>query len=160
ANGTRSVWLATALGGAYLVWFWRRWVVLLSPVVLVAALFLAPDFLRQRFLSAFQPHGELDSNAHRSVTWRTGWRMIKAHPIFGIGPEMMNKKEVFRQYVPPDITKLPLGWYGHLHNIYLHYAAERGIPTMLMLMWMLGKLLTDWLRGLRRLPPVPTEALA
>jgi len=42
-----------------------------------------------------------------------------------------------------------------LHNIYLHYAAERGIPTMLVLMWLLGQILFDFWRGLRLLPPGP-----
>ena len=52
---------------------------------------------------------------------------------------------------------LPSGWYGHLHNIYLHYAAERGIPTMLVLMWMLIQILVDFWRGLKTLPPGPSN---
>ena len=56
--------------------------------------------------------------------------------------------------MPADVPRpLPIGWYGHLHNIYLQYAAERGIPTMLVLMWMLGQILFDFWRGLRVLPP-------
>ena len=63
--------------------------------------------------------------------------MIRAHPWFGLGPEEV--KLQFNSYVPPDIPRpLPEGWYGHLHNIYLQYAAERGIPTMLLMLWMLG----------------------
>jgi len=32
--------------------------------------------------------------------------------------------------VPADVRRpLPDGWYGHLHNIYLQFAAERGILT-------------------------------
>jgi O-antigen ligase len=44
-----------------------------------------------------------------------------------------------------------------LHNIYLHYAAERGIPTMLVLMWLLITLLVDFWRALRKLPPGPSD---
>ena len=44
----------------------------------------------------------------------------------------------------------------HLHNIYLHFAAERGIPTMLALMWMLGKILYDFIRAARRIRDNPT----
>ena len=56
--------------------------------------------------------------------------------------------------MPPDIPRpLPEGWYGHLHNIYLQYAAERGIPTMLLMVWMLGQTLWDCLRRVWRLPP-------
>jgi O-antigen ligase len=55
--------------------------------------------------------------------------------------------------VPEDVPRpLPEGWYGHLHNIYLQYAAERGIPTMLCMMWFLIKILTDSARALRRKP--------
>ncbi len=39
-----------------------------------------------------------------------------------------------------------------MHNIYLQYAAERGIPTLLFLLWMLGKILWDFWSALRRLP--------
>ena len=79
-------------------------------------------------------------------------RMLERHPLLGVGPEGV--KLHFTDYVPSDIARpLPPGWYGHLHNIYLHYAAERGVPTMLMLMWLLLKILLDFWRGLRSLPP-------
>jgi putative inorganic carbon (HCO3(-)) transporter len=45
---------------------------------------------------------------------------------------------------------LPPGYYGHLHNMYIHYAAERGVPAMLALMWMLLWALADFVRALRR----------
>ena len=62
----------------------------------------------------------------------------------------MKPREEFDKYVPADISKpLPEGWYGHLHNIYLQYAAERGIPTMLVLMWLIGKILWDFATSLR-----------
>jgi len=48
---------------------------------------------------------------------------------------------------------LPIGWYGHLHNIYLQYAAERGIPTMLMMMWMLLQILFDFWKGFAHCRP-------
>jgi O-antigen ligase len=83
-------------------------------------------------------------------------QMIKKHPWFGVGPEEVRLE--FNDYVPADIPRpLPRGWYGHLHNIYLHYAAERGIPTMLVLMWLLAKVLYDFWRALRKLPPGPSD---
>jgi len=120
--------------------------------VALAGFWFAPDSVRSRFVSMFQPRAELDSNQHRIVCWRTGWEMIKAHPWFGVGPEHVRIQ--FDQYVPPDIARpLPTGWYGHLHNIYVHYAAERGIPTMLALLWLLVKILFDFARAARRAPP-------
>jgi len=148
---TRSIWIATGAGGLYLLWFWKRWTTVLAPLVLVLLTFAGPAGIRERIHSFLQPRGTLDSNQHRLVTWRTGLVMVKAHPWFGLGPEMV--KAQFDQYVPEDIPRpLPTGWYGHLHNIYLQYAAERGIPTMLMLLWLLLKCLWDWSRALRGLP--------
>jgi putative inorganic carbon (hco3(-)) transporter len=150
---TRSiVWLACPGGGLYLVWRWRRWMAVLVPLVLLAGMAAAPASVKERFTSMFRPRKDIDSNEFRKVTLRTGWEMIKAHPVFGLGPE--RPKALFEKYVPPDIPRpLPTGWYGHLHSIYIHYAAERGIPTMLALMWMLAKILLDFLRQARKLPP-------
>jgi O-antigen ligase len=148
---TRGIWIAMAVAVLYLVWSWRPKLVLLVPVVIVAGYFGSPAALKERFTSIFKPKG-VDSNQFRVVTWRTGIEMIKRHPVLGLGPEGV--KTQFDEYVPADIPRpLPSGWYGHLHNIYLHYAAERGIPTMLVLMWMLLQILYDFWRGLRQLPP-------
>jgi O-antigen ligase len=40
----------------------------------------------------------------------------------------------------------------HLHNLYLEYAAERGIPVLLILLAMLAQILWDYSKALRRLP--------
>ena len=152
---TRGIWIAVAIALLYLIWFWRRWMVAVAPVIVLAAFFLSPPALKDRVTSIFKPRGA-DSNQFRVVTWRTGLRMVERHPWFGLGPE--NVKLRFDEYVPADIPRpLPSGWYGHLHNIYLHYAAERGIPTMLVLMWMLIQILVDFWRGLKTLPPGPSH---
>jgi putative inorganic carbon (hco3(-)) transporter len=152
---TRGIWIAVAVAGLYLIWFWKRWMVAIAPVVLVAGFFVAPATLQDRVTSIFKPTGT-DSNQFRVVTWRTGLRMVEAHPWLGLGPE--GPKLQFDKYVPADVPRpLPSGWYGHLHNIYLHYAAERGIPTMLVLMWMLIQIIVDFTRGLKALPPGPSD---
>ncbi|HLJ45940.1 MAG TPA: O-antigen ligase family protein [Bryobacteraceae bacterium] len=145
---TRSIFLlGFPLGALYLVWLWKRWIVALAPVVLALGLLIGP--LRERIVSVFQPHGQTDSNMHRAITRRTGLAMVKAHPWFGIGPEQI--KPQFDRYLPADVQRpLPEGWYGHLHNIYLQYPAERGIPALLALLWMLGKMVRDFAMALRR----------
>lgn len=150
-NFTRGIWLAAAAVVLYLLWFWRKPFVLIVPAALALTVWLGPSSIRERFDSFIHPRGQLDSNLHRVITWRTGVRMIQAHPWFGLGPEVVNAR--FKDYLPPDAPNpLPSGWYGHLHNIYLQYAAERGIPTLLVLLWLLGKILWDFLSVLRRLP--------
>ena len=148
---TRNIWLGSFAGGLYLLWFWKRRWIPAVPVVIAVVLAVGPDSLRDRVVSLVQPHGEVDSNQHRVVTFRTGIRMIEAHPLLGLGPEHVGVH--FEEYVPDDVPRpLPEGWYGHLHNIYLHYAAERGIPAMLLLVWFLVGALRDFWRARRRAP--------
>jgi O-antigen ligase len=82
--------------------------------------------------------------------------MIEEHPLLGLGPD--GPKYHFREYVPPDTwASRPPGFYEHLHNVYLQYGAERGIPTLLVFLWLVGQILLDFWRGLRSLPPGPSD---
>ena len=146
---TRSIWLGTAVAGLYLVWSWKRWAILLTPVPIALLLIANPADVRERVKSAFEPHGDTDSNQFRVVCRRTGAEMIKAHPWFGLGPEQPRIQ--FLQYLPADVPRpLPTGWYGHLHNLYYHYAAERGLPALAVFLWWIAKMLWDFVRALRR----------
>ena len=118
----------------------------LVPIPILLLILLNPFDVRERVSSVFHPHGDTDSNEFRVICRRAGLRMIADHPWFGLGPEQV--KAQLTNYIPADVPRpLPSGWYGHLHNIYLHYAAERGIPTMLALMWMLGKIIVRFSAG-------------
>jgi len=148
---TRGVWIATAVAALYLLWFWRPWLIMLVPIFVIAGFLFSPPVIRERLTSILHP-STLDSNDFRKVTWRTGLRMIERHPWLGLGPEM--PRIHFDEYVPADIPRpLPVGSYIHLHNIYLHYAAERGIPTLLVFLWLMGQIIWDFWHGLRTLPP-------
>jgi O-antigen ligase len=152
---TRSIWVAALVSTAYLIACWRPRIVLVIPVVLVLGYLVAPQSTQQRIDSLVAPHGDTDSNRHRKVTFLTGIEMIKAHPWFGIGPEQI--KLQFNNYVPKNLLPLPSGFYGHLHNIYVQYAAERGIPALLVFLWLVGQVLVDCWRTLRALPPGLSE---
>ncbi len=148
---TRSIWFASACAVLYLVWCWRPKMTLALPVLVALAFALAPSATRERLTSVFSPHGETDSNRHRLVTFSTGLRMIEAHPVFGIGPEQIGRQ--FDRYVPSDIKRpLPVGYYGHLHNIYVQYAAERGIPGLLFILSAIGLAVWDCGRAIRSEP--------
>ncbi|HEY7334726.1 MAG TPA: O-antigen ligase family protein [Bryobacteraceae bacterium] len=151
AAETRSMWGGAAAGAAYLLWFKRRRLVLALPVMLAAALLVNPFELRERIVSIVRPRADVDSNEHRAILRRVGWEMIKAHPLVGLGPEQVGPN--FERYLPPEVPKpLPNGYYAHLHNIYFHYAAERGLPALAALLWFFGRALYDFARALRRLP--------
>jgi len=50
---TRGVWFATAAAGFYLLWVWKRKLLLLAPVAIVLAV-VASRRLRERFQSILQ----------------------------------------------------------------------------------------------------------
>jgi putative inorganic carbon (HCO3(-)) transporter len=153
-SDTRSVWIAAIVAGFYLLWEWKKWAAVAMPVLLGLGLLAAPAAVQQRALSIISPETQTDSNRHRIIVWRTGWQMIKAHPIVGVGPEEIRKPAVFFAYLPTDIPRpLPEGYYGHLHNIYIHYAAECGIPAALFLTAALVMPLLYFRRAIGRLPP-------
>jgi O-antigen ligase len=155
---TRMAMIAAVGAGIYLLWRWRRWSVAAVPVLLAAVFLLGPASLRERIDSIVHPEPGTDSNTHRVIVWRTGWEMIKAHPLLGVGPEQIRKHDVFYSYLPKDIPlPLPPGFYEHLHSIYIHYAAARGVPAALFLIGALVMALADFQRALRRLPPGRSE---
>lgn len=149
---TRSIaFVATPAAVIYLIWMWKPKALAAVPVVAALAFFAAPRSVKERFTSIYQP-GRADSNEFRKVAWAAGLNMVREDPWFGLGPERVKAR--FQEFVPKETPRpLPSGWYGHLHNIYLHYAAERGIPTTLALLWMLFQIVWDLFRGARRLPP-------
>ncbi|HYO83099.1 MAG TPA: O-antigen ligase family protein [Bryobacteraceae bacterium] len=149
---TRSVWLAFVIGLIYLVAVWRPKFLLAVPVLLGLAVVAAPDAVGRRVTSIWNPNRNADSNDHRRITLLTGLEMIKSHPLTGTGPEIVGRD--FMKYVPAHIPKpLPSGFYGHLHNLYVQYAAERGIPALLALLALVGKVLVDFARAVRRAGP-------
>jgi O-antigen ligase len=149
---TRSMWLGALCGAVYLIWFWKKWALAAVPVLIAGLLILNPLDIRERAISALNPHqGQTDSNAHRAELRRIGWEMIKAHPWLGVGPEQVSR--TYQNYIRPDMPKPQASqYYGHLENDYVQYAAERGVPTMLALVWMIGWALFDFARALGGLP--------
>src|SRR5262249_46940057 len=69
---SRIMWAGSVVGGIYLLWVWKKWAVLAVPVLAAIVLAANPLGVRERVISIFEPHGELDSNAHREVTRRVG----------------------------------------------------------------------------------------
>jgi O-antigen ligase len=161
AGYTRSMWMGAALGGAYVVWHRdKRWLVAL-PVAAGLLLALNPAGIGGRIVSIWRPAGDIDSNRFRVICRRTAIEMMRAHPWFGVGPGQVRPQ--FLSYIPADIERpLPPGAYIHMHNTYLQFAAERGIPALLALLWLLAKILLDLVRASRRRPDdwVPRAAIA
>ena len=140
---TRSVWLAILAGGLYLIFQWNRAYLWAVPVTLALAVLVSPDAVQRRVGSL----ADFQMNQNRIIMWRTGLAMIQTHPWLGVGPERVGPR--FAEFQPEDVHELPSGYYGHLHNVFIHYAAERGLPAALFLIWFLAQVLWDHWRAAR-----------
>ena len=155
-NWTRSIQIAALVAVGFLILRRRRRWILALPAIVGMSLTFAP--MRARILSIVYPHGTVDSNQHRIVTWRTGFEMVKAHPLLGLGPGQVSKQ--FERYIPADIQRpLPDGYYGHLHHVFLQYAAERGVPVLIAVLWLLGRVAWDYWGALRKASGVTAALL-
>jgi putative inorganic carbon (HCO3(-)) transporter len=157
---TRSIFLLGLPAGCfYLLRKWKRPIAFVLPALIILELLFGPVQVRERVVSAIRPHEELDSNAHRILTRKVGWAMIRAHPWFGLGPEQVGRQ--FIRYLPEGTPQpLPKGFYGHLHNIYLQFGAERGIPALGALLWFIGRVLRDFYRGAESFRNTPEAQFA
>ena len=108
---------------------------LLAVLPIVAAIFLAlaPGALSARFVNMFSLKDP--SSRDRLAMLREGQHMIRAHPLFGVGPNMV--EVVYSEYRDPDAVQRV---NPHLHNVPMQIAAERGLPALGLWLWFIGSL--------------------
>ena len=84
-----------------------------------------------------------------------GQHMVRDHPVFGVGPNMV--EEVYAQYrVAEAVEQIN----PHLHNVPMQIAAERGLPALALWLVFLGVLCRDLYRSLRTIRPRTAAAAA
>jgi O-antigen ligase len=143
---TRGAYLGLASGLLALSIFApqvRKRLAVYTAVILaaVALITVTTPALRHRLISigSYQ-RGDFAANSPntginvRIELWKLGYKMFKAHPIVGIGPD--NVKRVFKKFNPGPFPEE--GIYGTLNNLYIHQAAERGILGLGALLLLFG----------------------
>jgi len=117
---TRSLWIACLIVLAlHLAWRRSKWLWAV-PVLPAAVFLLVPGPVHHRL----EQTGLSDyySNAERVQMLRVGWRMIRQHPIIGVGPGRV--EELYASYLLPG--ELLPAYHGHLHNNVVQLAAQFG----------------------------------
>jgi hypothetical protein len=129
---TRSVWVGAFCGVAVIALLVPRKVLIgvAIPIAIVAV--AASGLIYQRVSRSFQdPSFTPDTN--RVELFYGGARMIKEHPLVGVGPERI-QTEFPRYYGGPDIRNVT--YYGHLENNVMQLAAERGLICLAAFLWL------------------------
>jgi hypothetical protein len=87
-------------------------------------------------------YGDQEAQQARLVAWKAALRMIRAHPLTGIG--LGNFKPLMQEYDDTGSTVVSV-----THNTYLETAAEMGIPALIVHMGILSAVFIT-LSGVRR----------
>jgi O-antigen ligase len=124
----------------------RNWkLVIIAPLAAVLFFAIAPAGIRQRAFSMFDLNDP--TNRDRRAMMKVGAGMIQDHPLFGVGPEMIESQ--YTRYRPPDAVN-PTN--PHLHNVPVQIAAERGLPALAVWLWFVVVALRDLVRQLKHGP--------
>ena len=141
---TRAAWVSVTVAIAFLaVYFivralrklesvsglWKR--LLFGAAIIIGllslSLFLVPQHIKARFQTMIEhPVGFM---GERPQWWQTSLELIQKYPLTGIG--LGRFRYEYQNSGPPEQYNIPY----HAHNIYLHIAVEHGIPSLLLLLW-------------------------
>lgn len=140
---TRNALLGTLAGLLLILWVYRiRWV-MGGMVLLVVVFFALPAGFKERLYSSFDPNDT--TTRIRIELFLTGKNMIVAHPWTGLGPSMVSRH--YEDYNETD--EFPTWIYQHLHNNFLHIAAEMGVITLLIWIALWVRLCWDFIHFVR-----------
>lgn len=134
---TRSAWVGMFVGILVLMWLYKPKILILIPFLLALFLIALPPQIRQRAVSIFDMKNA--TNQQRIEFIRGGLKVVRAYPVFGTGPNMVNIEIKREKYGLSEEAK-PLA--VHLHNNIIQIAAERGLPALLA--WLAFIALTAW----------------
>lgn len=116
------------------------------PIVAAVFIMIAPGQIAKRYASMFNMNDPTIRD--RRTMLHIGERMIRAHPLTGVGPNMVQR--LYVDYTGSDSLVGPDGVTHinpHLHNDFLQIAAERGLPALALWLWFIVALIKDlWTR--------------
>ncbi len=102
---------------------------------------VVPSVIWSRLLDTFDPQAlHFSSTAHRLDAWRFALQMVRERPLTGWGWQSF--AALYNAQDPPELL-------GHCHNLYLHLAAEGGIPLLLGYLALWGWILARGWRAWR-----------
>ena len=133
---TRGAWVGVCVAAALLFALKDFRLFAILPVVAAIFFAVAPGLVMQRFNSIFDKKDP--STMDRVAMLHVGERMVQAHPLTGVGANMVQR--LYAEYRGPDAVNKE---NPHLHNNVLQNAAERGLPAVAIWIWFIVALARD-----------------
>lgn len=120
---SRNAWVGAFTAAAVLLALKDFRLLVALPVVAAITIAMAGSTVNARLLSMFNTRDA--TRLDRVAMLREGTHMVAAHPLVGVGPNMV--KELYDQYRAPGAIEKS---NPHLHNVPMQIAAERGLPAL------------------------------
>jgi len=115
------------------------------PIVAAIFIAIAPGQIAKRYQSMFNMNDPTVRD--RMTMLHIGERMIRTHPLTGVGPNMVQRLYVDFKGTDSVVVDGVTHINPHLHNDFLQVAAERGLPALALWLWFIVALLRDlWTR--------------
>lgn len=141
---------------------WKRVPIVITSVVLTSTIFFVGiNAVRDRFhdvqsvvrKATFSSDEGTSSVSERQAFWRQATTLALQKPLFGWGPYSF-------RFLQPHVQDGVLETSDHPHNVFLKYAAERGIPPAALFVLIIVWALVSGLRTvMHRRSEVPLELL-
>jgi O-antigen ligase len=141
-TSTRTAWVGVCAAAAVLLMLKDFRLLAILPIVAAITFAAAGPAITQRLMSTFDRRDP--TRLDRLAMLREGARMVRAHPIVGVGPNMV--KERYAEYRDAGAVKEV---NPHLHNVPVQIAAERGLPALAIWLAFIGVLAADLWRLFR-----------
>lgn len=148
---TRSAWIGACAGVGLLLVLKDRRLLAAAPVVAALLFTLAPATVTDRVYSTFDLQDP--TNRDRFAMARVGVRMVRDHPLTGIGPDMV--QVVYSDYRDAGGVNET---NPHLHNVPLQIAAERGLPALALWLWFVFVAVRELMRSFQHAAARPLAA--
>jgi len=146
---TRSVWLGAMTGFLAVAMKLPRKVLLGVALPVVVVCVLASGLIYHRVSVSLEGH-RFGPDSGRLQLFFGGVRMIKDHPLFGVGPERIHT-EFARYYSGGNLNQINF-YYGHLENNVIQIAAERGLLCLAAFFWFILELYASLFDMLKNAP--------
>jgi O-antigen ligase len=135
ATYTRNAWVGTLAAVGTLLAVRSKRLLFALPVLLILVAIAAPASIRERAMSSFD--STFPANQDRIAMLEAGVAMVKDHPIFGVGMNMVPREYLkYRTSRARDSAgAVEPETRSHLHNVPMQIAAERGLPALAIWIW-------------------------
>ena len=117
---TRQAWFGFMVGLIFLVFFWRKQLLWLLPILILVVYMISPLPVQERIKGMIS--GQDLTFGMRTALWKGGWEIFKDYPLTGCGfrcVDLLNS-----QY--PDPTGYVKSYRG-MHNNFIQLAVDTGV---------------------------------